>query len=158
MKIRLLCIGKMKNAHLKALVEDYTERMGHFASLEVVELRDGRAPDAQARLTEEARVLRQALESKGSGGFAGAVLWDEKGETLDTAKFSEFLERTARRGSTLTFVIGSSHGVDQALKREIPKHLRLSALTLTHEWARALALEQIYRAFCLLRGLPYHHG
>jgi len=157
MKIRLICIGKMKNTHLQALVEDYTERVGHFASLEVVELRDGRASDGGARLLEEAKVLRQALETKGTARLTGVVLWDEKGDSPDTAKFAEFLEREARRGGVLTFVIGSSHGVDPELKREISKHLRLSALTLTHEWARALALEQIYRAFCLLRGLPYHH-
>jgi len=157
MKIRLLCIGKMKNAPLRALVEDYMERVGHFASLEVVELKDGKAPDAGARLVEEAAMLRQALDLTGRSRAAGVVLWDEKGDSPDTVRFSEFLERETRRGGTLTFVIGSSHGVDAELKREIPKHFRLSAFTLTHEWVRALALEQIYRAFCLLRGLPYHH-
>ena len=147
----------MKNAHLQALVGDYTERIGQFANLEVVELRDGKATDAKVRLTEEAKAIRQTLETKGNAGFSGAVLWDEKGKALDTAEFSEFLEREARRGGVLTFIIGSSHGVDAALKKEIPKHLRLSAFTLTHEWARALTLEQIYRAFCLQRGFPYHH-
>ena len=156
MKIRLICIGKMKNAALQALVEDYAGRIGHFVNLEIVELRDGRAADAKVRLTEEAKAIRLAVETKG-GGFAGAVLWDEKGLALDTAGFSEFLEKQALRGGVLTFIIGSSHGVDAALKKEIPKHLRLSAFTLTHEWARALTLEQIYRAFCLQRGFPYHH-
>ena len=163
MKIRLICVGKMKNAPLQALVRDYTERIGHFASLEVVELRDGKAADAGVRLTDEAKAFRQALETKQSGktqsgsGFPGVVLWDEKGETLDTAQFADFLEREARRGGTLTFLIGSSHGIDPGFKKEIPRHLRLSAFTLTHEWARALALEQIYRAFCLQKGFPYHH-
>ena len=157
MKIRLICIGKMKNSHLKALATDYAERIGHFANLEIVELRDGKAAEGKARLAEESRALRQVLEIKGASGFAGAVLWDEKGKALDTAKFSEFLEAEARRGGVLTFIIGSSHGVDPALKKEIPKHLCLSAITLTHEWARALALEQIYRAYCLQRGFPYHH-
>ena len=156
MKIRLICIGKMKNPALQALVEDYTERIGHFANLEIVELRDGRASDAKVRLTEEAKAIRLTVETKG-GGFAGAVLWDEKGAAFDTVGFSEFLEKQALRGGVLTFIIGSSHGVDAALKKEIPKHLRLSAFTLTHEWARALTLEQIYRAFCLQRGFPYHH-
>ena len=159
MKIRLICVGKMKNAHLQALVKDYTERIGHFATLEVVELRDGKATDAAVRLTDEAKAFRQAIDpkTKSGSGFSGTVLWDEKGETLDTAQFANFLEREARRGGTLTFVIGSSHGVDPGFKKEIPKHVRLSAFTLTHEWARALALEQVYRAFCLQKGFPYHH-
>ncbi len=157
MKIRLICIGKMKNTHLQALVQDYAERIGHFVNLEIVELRDGKASEPKVRLLEEAKALRQALETKGAGGLAGAVLWDEKGKAMDTSKFSGFLESEARRGGVLTFVIGSSHGLDPALKNEISKHLCLSDFTLTHEWARALALEQIYRAYCLQRGFPYHH-
>ena len=154
MKIRFIVIGKMKNPHLQALVEDYTERLGHFASFEIVELRDGKASDANVRLLEEAKGIRMALDNKSS---AGTILWDEKGKSLDTVKFSQFLEGEMRRGGVLNFVIGSSHGIDPALKKEIPKHLCLSAFTMTHEWARALSLEQIYRAFCVLRGLPYHH-
>jgi 23S rRNA (pseudouridine1915-N3)-methyltransferase len=156
MKIRLICIGKMKNAPLQALAADYAGRIKHFTPFEIVELKDGKASDANVRLTEEAKAIRQALEAKGGIG-AGAVLWDEKGDALDTAGFAKFLEREARRGGTLNFIIGSSHGVEAELKKEIPKSLRLSAMTLTHEWARALALEQIYRAFCLTRGFPYHH-
>ncbi len=76
MKIRLICIGKMKNSHLRALVEDYAERIGHFASLEVLELRDGRVSDGGARLAEEAKAIRQALATKNGSGFTGTVLWE----------------------------------------------------------------------------------
>jgi 23S rRNA (pseudouridine1915-N3)-methyltransferase len=150
-KLRLLAVGKVRNAALRALCEDYTGRIGRLTPFEFRELADGRAQDPKARLREEAAALGKAL-GMGKGGAPRAVLWDEKGETLDTAGFARFLER-----GPWDFVIGSSHGVDPALKAAFPRHLRLSAFTLTHEWARALALEQIYRGLSLSRGLPYHH-
>ena len=143
----------MKSAPLRALAEDYTERIARFAPIEIVEVRDGRAADASARLKEESESLRAALGAKGAQRFPQAILWDERGEAPDTKKFSIVIEKS----STLDFVIGSSHGIAPDLKEAIPRHLRLSSFTMTHEWARALALEQIYRAFCLLRGFPYHH-
>lgn len=153
MKIRLISIGKMKNAELRALAKDYADRVSHFASLEIVEVRDGKSSDATTRLHEEAQALRLILGKKNAVTFPHAILWDERGKILDTKEFSVLVDRTPM----VDFVIGSSHGIDAELKREIPKHLRLSSFTLTHEWARALALEQLYRAFCVLRGFPYHH-
>ena len=155
MKFRIVCVGKLKNAPLRALAEDYAARLRHFVPVEIVELKDGKAADGASRLKEEAKSIREALEGKSGAGLKSSVLWDEKGGEMDTAQFAKFLE--SKGGRNLDFVIGSSHGLDAGLKRDIPKHLRLSAFTFTHEWARALALEQIYRAFCLLRGHPYHH-
>jgi 23S rRNA (pseudouridine1915-N3)-methyltransferase len=157
MKLRLICVGKVKNPSLRALSEDYSSRIRRFASFEVLEVRDGKAPEGAARLREEAESIRRALGRQGGGKFTHAVLWDERGEAPTTRKFSGFLENALIGRPCVDFVIGSSHGVDAPLKEEIPRHFQLSAMTLTHEWARALALEQIYRAFCVLRGLPYHH-
>ena len=157
MKLRLLCVGKVKSAALHSLAEDYSARIRRFAPFEIIPIRDGRAPEGADRLREEGEAIRRALDPRDTGKFAGAVLWDEKGEEVDTRKFAGFLERALARPDSLDFVIGSSHGVADSLKRRIPRHFRLSAFTLTHEWARALALEQIYRAFCVLKGLPYHH-
>src|SRR5690606_24717454 len=122
---------------------------------EIVELRDGKASDPVARLAEEAKALEAALA--GGAGLRNAVLFDERGDALDTPAFARFLDKGLQRGATLDFVIGSSHGVDPAFKEKFPFRLRLSAMTMTHEWARAFALEQVYRGFCVLRGFPYHH-
>jgi 23S rRNA (pseudouridine1915-N3)-methyltransferase len=158
LKIRLICVGKMKNPALRALAEDYAGRIPRFTPLEVVELRDGRASDPVSRLAEEAKAIAAVLDPSGKGtGFRTAVLWDERGKALDTEGFSRFLDAAMHKGATLDFVIGSSHGVAPELKKKIPVHLRLSAFTLTHEWARALTLEQVYRGFGVLRGFPYHH-
>jgi 23S rRNA (pseudouridine1915-N3)-methyltransferase len=157
MKIRLICVGKMKSAPLRALAEDYAARIRRFAPIEVMELKDGKASDAVSRLAEEAKAIEAVLRDGKGAGFRNAVLWDERGDSPDTPAFARFLDKGLQQGPSLDFVIGSSHGVDPELKKKIPAHLRLSALTLTHEWARALSLEQVYRAFCVLKGFPYHH-
>lgn len=153
MKIRLVCVGKLAMAPLKALAEDYRGRLRRLCDLEIVELKDADAVDGAARLAKEADRIREAAKP-----LSECVLWDEAGEEMDSRSFSRFIERLEGSGAKrLTFIIGSSHGVDAALKGEIPRKLSLSRMTLTHEWARALALEQIYRAFCIKKNLPYHH-
>jgi 23S rRNA (pseudouridine1915-N3)-methyltransferase len=148
----------MKNTALRALATDYGSRVSRFAPLEIIELRDGKAADPVSRLSEEAKSITAALGTIKNGKFpVNTVLFDERGDAPDTAAFSRFLDRSMHKGLSLDFVIGSSHGIDPDLKKAIPTHLRLSAMTMTHEWARTFALEQVYRAFCLLRGFPYHH-
>jgi 23S rRNA (pseudouridine1915-N3)-methyltransferase len=152
-KLRLVCVGRMTNPHLKALAEDYFARLERMCDVEIAEVKDAKDRDGAARLAREAQNLREA-----AGPLADCVLWDERGEDLDSPAFAGWLaEREDRGAKRCTFLIGSSHGVDAALKREIPRMLRLSRFTLTHEWARALALEQIYRARCIQRNIPYHH-
>lgn len=161
MKIRLICFGKLKNPALRTLADDYAARIGRFAPFELAELRDGAGSDPVARLAGEARTLSALLEKSGKGGGggygAGTFLFDERGADLDTPAFARALEKSLQAAPVVDFIIGSSHGVDPAFKAKVPQAVRLSSLTLTHEWARALALEQIYRAFCVLRGFPYHH-
>lgn len=153
MKIRLVCVGKPASVPLKALAADYQERLRRLCDLEIVELKDAEAPDASRRLAREAERIRAA-----AGPLAECVLWDELGDELDSREFSRFLEKLeGASAKRVTFIIGSSHGVDPALKAEIPRRLALSRMTLTHEWARALVLEQIYRAQCIKRKIPYHH-
>lgn len=152
MKIRLVCVGKLAGP-CKALAGDYLGRLERLADLEMVELKDAEAPDGAARLAKEAERIRAA-----AAPLSECVLWDEKGEELDSVAFAGWLEKLEGASrKRLTMVIGSSHGVDPALKAGIPKSLALSRMTLTHEWARVLVLEQLYRACCIRRKLPYHH-
>lgn len=153
MKIRLLCVGRMGNAHLKALAGDYLKRLERLCDLEIVEVKDAEDRDGASRLAKEAERLREA-----AGPLAECVLWDERGEALDSPGFSRMLagmeDRSTKR---CTFIIGSSHGIADDLKAQMPRKLQLSKFTFTHEWARVLALEQIYRARCIQKNIPYHH-
>lgn len=153
MKIRLVCVGKPASAPLKALAEDYRKRLERLADLEVVELKDADAPDAAARLAREAVRIREA-----AGPAADCVLLDERGEEMDSLEFSRFLEKLEGASTKrIVFILGSSHGLDPSLKSEVRRKIALSRMTLTHEWARALFLEQLYRAQCIRRKIPYHH-
>ena len=153
MKIRLLCVGKLANPHLKALAAEYLGRLERLCDVEIAEVKDAEDRDGAARLAREAERLREA-----AGPLSECVLWDERGEDLDSPGFANWLaEREGRGAKRCTFLIGSSHGLQAELKAAIPRKLRLSHFTFTHEWARALALEQIYRARCIQKNLPYHH-
>ncbi len=152
MKIRLVCVGKFSNPHLEALALDYRERLRRLCDLEIVEIKDAAGADGETRLAKEASsILAKA------GPLADCVLWDETGEDMDSRAFSRFLERREASSKRLTMIIGSSHGTAESLKAAMPRKLRLSRFTFTHEWARALALEQLYRAQCIKKNLPYHH-
>ncbi len=153
MKILVLCVGKMKNPALKDLAEDYASRLSKMASLEILEIKDGKAVDGQARLEEE------ALEIEKKMGFLNScILLDERGKSMKSLdlsdKIKEFQNRSQRQ---ISFIIGSSHGLSKALKKKVAFHMKLSDFTLTHEMARMLLLEQIYRAHCILKNIPYHH-
>jgi 23S rRNA (pseudouridine1915-N3)-methyltransferase len=153
MKIRLVCVGKLANPHLKALADDYLKRLERLCDAEVVEVKDGGDRDGAARLLREAEGIRAA-----SGSFSECALWDETGDAMDSREFSRYIAKLEDNASKrFTLIIGSSHGVADFLKLEIPRKLQLSSFTLTHEWARVLALEQLYRARCILKNIPYHH-
>ena len=84
------------------------------------------------------------------------MLLTPEGKLLDSEAFAQWLAVRMDRGDSLAFVLGSSHGFDPGLKREIPEQLSLSPMTFPHELSRALFLEQLYRAFTILRGKDYH--
>ena len=153
MKIRFVCVGKLGNAHLKALAEDYRKRLDRMFDMEIVEVKDSDDRDGAARLAKEAERIRIAAEP-----LSECALWDERGEAMDSPGFGKFIAKLENQSAKrLTLIIGSSHGVSDALKAQIPRKLQLSSFTLTHEWARVIALEQLYRARCIQKNIPYHH-
>ncbi len=153
MKIRLLSIGKMQNAQLKALVEEYADRLNHFCDFENVILKDGQEHEAGKRLAQEAKLIQTKMDAP-----SDTVILDERGEDMDSLQFCKWIsEKENRATKRLTFIIGSSHGLAPEMKALIPKKLRLSRFTLTHEMAKLLLMEQIYRAYCIQKNIPYHH-
>ncbi len=153
MKIRLVCVGKMSKGPLQALAEDYRKRLERLCELDIVEVKDGDEKDGAKRLAREGERIRIAAEP-----LSECILWDEGGESLGSREFSQWIDKLENKSTKrLTLIIGSSHGIADALKAAIPRKLQLSGFTLTHEWARALALEQLYRAYCIKKKIPYHH-
>lgn len=148
MRLHFVWIGKTKDRHCAALIEEYVGRIRRFAPVEISELRD---PGEQGVARESAR-LGAAMEKDDF-----IVLLDETGQAMTSAEVAGFLEQRQLGGTKrLAFVIGGFAGVDKQLKGRADALLSLSRLTLTHELARVVLTEQIYRAFTLLAGFPYH--
>ncbi len=143
--IRILAVGKLKDKRLSALADDFLKRLRPMAPAEVVEVKDSQ-PD------KEAREMVARLGS--AGGNQLVVAMDEHGEDLTSTALATLL---GRHGN-ICFLIGSADGLGTAVRDRADRTLRLSSLTLTHEMARVLLLEQIYRGLGILRGKPYHRA
>ena len=152
MRFRFIWVGKTRNEHLRALCEDYLKRLARFARCEVVEVRECAAADTRACLEEEGKRIVGALASD-----ALAVLLDVAGPTRwSSGELAAQLEAW-QNGSVreVAFVVGGHLGVAEGVKRRAQVRWSLSTLTLTHEMARVVLAEQLYRAFTITRGLPY---
>jgi 23S rRNA (pseudouridine1915-N3)-methyltransferase len=152
MRIRILWEGKTKDAHLRALQDNLAERIMHFTSLSVEEIPAPRGT-GRARKGELSPTERTLLEKLGG---STKVLLDERGREWTSEEFAEWLGQQALRGTReLVFLVGGPDGFSAAFRKEADVLLALSRMTLTHDWARTLLLEQIYRGFTILRGYPY---
>ncbi len=140
--IRILAVGKLKDSRLADLAAEYLRRLGPLAACEVVELKD------QGPAKEGAEMVRRL------GAAAFVVAMDEHGDDVTSVDLANLL---GGHGS-LSFLIGGADGLAPEVRGRADRVLRLSSLTLTHEWARVLLLEQVYRGLTILRGMPYHRA
>ena len=152
MRLRLIWIGKTKNEHVRALVDDYLQRLGRYVRCEVTELRESASGDARTVVEEESKRIAGAL---GSGSVT--VLLDVEGRReWSSQELAAQVERWQLDGrKEIAFVIGGHLGVDEELKAKADVRWSLSRLTLTHEMARVVLVEQLYRAYTIIHGLPY---
>jgi 23S rRNA (pseudouridine1915-N3)-methyltransferase len=141
--IRIVAVGRMKDRSLAALLEDYLRRIRALAPVELVELRD-QDPE------REGRAMVAKLGS--TRGRSLVVALDENGEDVT----SRGLSRLLGGHGGIAFLVGGADGLGPAARERADRTLRLSSLTLTHEMARVLLAEQVYRGLCILRGKPYH--
>ena len=154
MKTALVAVGRVRDAHYRALCEDYGKRLKRFDPFEVVEVKEAKGlQGARAKKAEAPRILKQLP----SGVWA--VSLDERGQTMTSAALARWLEKLRDRGvRDLRFVVGGAWGLDPEILTRCDESLRLSSMTLPHELARVVLLEQYYRAWTILRGLPYHNA
>jgi 23S rRNA (pseudouridine1915-N3)-methyltransferase len=141
MKIRLLMLGKTRREEARALLDDYTARIRHYADVEVTELREP-SPAALRKLK---------LDSS-----ATIVLLDAAGKQFTSQQFAKWLGDLRDRGTReLVFLCGDAAGFPADLRVAAKQKISLSTLTMPHEFARVVLAEQIYRAFAILSGHPY---
>ena len=138
-------MGKDRSGLFEPAVREYAERLTHYARFELVELSAGKSPAAE----------KQALLGK-VGPRDWLVALDERGQALDSRGLAQFLSKAQKENKDLTFAIGGDEGLDPAVRQSAQLVLQLSSMTLPHRLARVVIAEQLYRAFTLLKGEPYH--
>lgn len=146
MKLKLAWIGKTKNPAIQSLTNDYLKRIQRYTDAEGVSLPD------------EASLLK-LREKSGTRPAHTLVLLDSRGRQLSSEEFAAFLQsHQDRNPQPLVLAIGSADGFSDATRKAAAATLSLGKMTLAHELARIVLLEQVYRAFTILKGHPYHTG
>ena len=141
MKIRLIMLGKTRRDEARAMVNDYVQRIRHYAEIEISELRDA-GPAALRKLKIEPA--------------ATVILLDAAGKQFTSRQFAAWLGDLRDRGTReLVFLCGDAEGFPADLRSGAKQKISLSTLTMPHEFARVILAEQIYRAFAILAGHPY---
>jgi 23S rRNA (pseudouridine1915-N3)-methyltransferase len=153
MQLRVIAVGRMREPYLVAAAEDFRKRLRPYHRLDEVEVRaaDGSAPERAMQAEGEA-VLRLLAPAD------HVWLLEREGTQFASAELAERLAALALGGtSRITFVIAGTYGASPALLARANVRWSLSRLTLLHEWARAIVLEQLYRAAKIAHDEPYHH-
>ena len=158
MKIKVVTVGKLKEKYLKDGIAEYLKRISRFAKLEMIELADEKTPD-RASESENQKILgiegQRILSKVGDRDFV--IVLAIEGRTFSSEEFSKQLEEASIKGfSTLTFIIGGSLGLSSSVKNRANLSVSFGRLTLPHQLMRLVLVEQIYRAFTIQQGSPYH--
>src|SRR5690625_402558 len=158
MNITIVSVGKLKEKYLKLGIEEYAKRLKSYANLKLIEVADERAPENLSEAEMEAVKDKEGERILAKTPVDSHVITLEiKGKQLSSEQLAGELDQLATYGkSKVTFVIGGSLGLSEAVLKRSDYGLSFSKMTLPHQLMRLVLLEQIYRAFRIMRGEPYH--
>ena len=156
MKVKVLFTGKTSTDWIRRGVEDYASRIGHYVSFELTEIPDLKQASSltqdQVRQKEGEAILKQVRP----GDFL--VLLDERGDVFSSVDWARNLERMAAHlPKDIVFAVGGPYGFSKQVYDRGNQKLSLSRMTFSHQLVRLVFLEQLYRAFTIIKGEPYHH-
>ena len=153
--LRLITIGKYKEAYLKEAQVEYLKRLKPYAKITLTELTEEpfrtQADHAKSKQKEAEKILKLL------DGDEIVIALHETGKEYTSFELAHFLTTNSERGQTLTMIIGGPLGLDESIFKRANFQLSLSRLTLAHQMVRPLLLEQIYRAATIIRGKQYHY-
>ncbi len=156
MKITLLTVGKTEDTYLKDGMDKYLKRLKHYIKFDIIELPE--LKNTKAMSQEQQKVKEAELLFKNISNTDHVVLLDENGAELPSQKFADMLNKKMIASvQNLVFIIGGPYGFDDAIYQRSNEKLSLSRMTFSHQMVRLFFVEQVYRAFTILKGEPYHH-
>lgn len=156
MKIKLLAIGKTDSKNLELMIADYIKRLGFYISFEfqtIPDLKNTKSLSENQQKSKESALFLKHIDTTDV-----VILLDEKGKSYSSVGFSEFIQKKMNSGiKQLVFIIGGPYGFDETIYLRANGKISLSQMTFSHQMIRLFFIEQLYRAFTILKNEPYHH-
>ncbi len=156
-KVTVIALGRLKEKYLREATAEYEKRLSRYCQLDIVEIEPLRLPEKPSiaeienALQKEAELILKKIP-KNSEVFALCV----EGKQLSSENFAKKVSNLSQQGKNITFIIGSSYGLSEDVKRISSTRLSLSEMTFPHQLFRVMMLEQVYRAFKINEGSTYH--
>lgn len=155
-KIHLICIGKTDDRYIAEGIEKFQNRLKHYVSFKMTvipDVKNTKSLSVEQQKAKEAVLIEKQLQPQDF-----LILLDEKGSDFTSVGFANFLEKQSLASvQQLTFVIGGAYGFDASVYNRSNKRISLSKMTFSHQMVRLFFVEQLYRAYTIQRGEPYHH-
>ena len=156
MQIRLLAIGKTDNQAIQSLIEEYKKRLGFYIKFEmeiIPDIKNAKSYNESALKEREGEQILKKLQPSDD-----LILLDEYGKQFRSVEFSDFFQKKMNSGlKQLVFVIGGPYGFSESVYSRANEKISLSKMTFSHQMVRIFFMEQLYRAFTILKNEPYHH-
>jgi 23S rRNA (pseudouridine1915-N3)-methyltransferase len=157
MKITLLLTGKTESQPIREVMEEYIKRISHYTNFEVIaipDIKNSKNLSVERYKQKEAEIQKKHLIKSDY-----VILLDENGKEFTSEKFAQFLEHKIQTGiKNLMFVVGGAYGFSEEIRKMAIQTVSLSKLTFPHQLVRLIFLEQLYRAFTIIRNEKYHHS
>lgn len=158
MRITIICVGKIKEKFYTQAVDEYSKRLSRYCKLDIVELADEKTPDNASDIVNEQIKRKEGeriLSSIKDDAYVCALAIE--GKMLDSVELSEKIEMLGINGvSNITFIIGGSLGLSEQVLKRADYKLSFSRMTFPHQLMRVILLEQVYRAYRIMKNEPYH--
>jgi 23S rRNA (pseudouridine1915-N3)-methyltransferase len=156
MNIKLLAVGKTDDKNLQTLIENYQKRLSFYVKFDleiIADIKNAKNLSEAQQKEKEGEIILSKISPTDE-----LILLDENGKSFSSVGFSEYLQKKMNSGiKTLVFVIGGPYGFSEAVYQKANGKVSLSEMTFSHQMVRLFIVEQLYRAFTILRNEPYHH-
>lgn len=151
--LAVIAVGKLKEPHWRQAQADYLQRLGRFTAVQLIEVKDavGKGMADEAAMQKEGDLLLQAAH-----GYQRHIVLSPDGALMESERFAQFLQKQVELYGRIAFLIGGPLGFSPAVTTASHNQIALSSMTFTHEIARIILLEQLYRACTILAGVSYH--
>lgn len=156
MKFSILCVGKTRERFVQDGIQKYLRYIKPYADAQITEIKEEKIHDLRDAPSIRRKEAEKIFEAVPSEAYITAL--DERGQEFTSHEFAHFLNRLFESGvRNMVFIIGGTMGLDEAVIRKAHKTVALGRWTFTHEMARLVLLEQLYRAMTIIKGKPYHY-